>query len=211
MPKENKLTVKQEKYTQGLFSGLTQREAYKRAFNCKIMSDKTIDEKACRLANTHKVRTRLDELKSALQNRNMVTIEKVLREYARLGFFDPRKLFNADGSPKGIMDLDSDTAAAIAGLDVAEIYEGSGSDRKFVGYKYKLKIASKVGALDSLAKHLGMFIDRTEIAGPDGGAIHMKISRTAAMTDEELEAARAELATDDDGEEMDILSEEISD
>ena len=45
-----KLTVKQEKYVQGLFAGLSQREAYKQAYNCENMTDKTIDEKACKLS-----------------------------------------------------------------------------------------------------------------------------------------------------------------
>jgi hypothetical protein len=45
------LTIKQEKFCQGLFSGLTQREAYKQAFKTDNMADKTIDEAACKLAN----------------------------------------------------------------------------------------------------------------------------------------------------------------
>ena len=38
-----------------------------------------------------------------------------------------------------------------------EVYEGSGENRKFVGYIKKYKIADKKGALDSLGKHLGLF------------------------------------------------------
>jgi len=206
MPKVHKLTVKQEKFVQGLFSGLSQREAYRQAFNCRRMSEKTMDEKACRLANADKVRARIDELTNELKSRTMVTIERVLAEYARLGFFDPRKLFNADGSPKEITDLDDDTAAAIAGLDVMEIWEGRGDDKRFVGYLKKYKIVDKKGALDSIAKHLGMFIDRQELAGPDGGPIHLQVSRTASMTDAELEAARRLLDEQDDAS-LDILPE----
>ena len=98
----DKLTVKQEKFVQGLFAGLSQREAYKQAYNCGKMTDKTIDEAACKLAKDPKIITRLEELQNELKERNMVTVERVLQEYARLGFFDPRKLFNDDGKPKEI-------------------------------------------------------------------------------------------------------------
>lgn len=86
-----------------------------------------------------------------------ITQDRVLQEYARLAFFDPRKLFMENGKPKDINELDDDTAAALVGLDVMEEYEGTGESREFVGYTKKYKIANKLGALDSLGKHLGMF------------------------------------------------------
>lgn len=157
-----KLTIKQEKYVQGLFAGLSQREAYKQAYNCENMTDKTIDEAACKLSNNPKIVTRLKELTDELKNRNIITIERVMQEYAKLGFFDPRNLFRPDGSPKEITELDDETAAALAGLDVQEVYEGYGEDRKFVGYTKKYKLTDKKAALDSIAKCLGMFVDRVE-------------------------------------------------
>lgn len=47
---------------------------------------------------------------------------------------------------------------------------------------------------------------RKEVAGDKDNPIHMKISRTSAMTDEELEQALAELEAEDD-ESLDILPE----
>lgn len=160
---EKRLTVKQEKFAQGLFAGLSQREAYKQAYNCNNMGDNAIDVEASKLANSTKITLRIDQLNGELRMRNMVTVERVIAEYARLGFFDPRQLFNDDGSPKEIQDLDDDAAAVLAGLDVMEIYEGKGEDREFVGYLKKYKLADKKGALDSIAKHLGMFIDRSQV------------------------------------------------
>ena len=91
------------------------------------------------------------------QERTEVTQDRVLQEYARLAFFDPRKLFHADGSPKPIEALDDDTAAALTGIDVREEYEGAGEERVFVGYTKKYRLANKMGALNSLAKHMGLF------------------------------------------------------
>lgn len=172
----DKLTIKQEKFVQGLFTGLSQREAYKQAYNCKNMKDETIDVKASVLANEDKIRVRLGELQNELKNRNMVTAERVMAEYAKLGFFDPRKLFKDNGSPKDITELDDDTAAALAGLDVQEAWEGCGDEKRFVGYIKKYKLTDKKSALDSIAKALGMFTDKMEITGKDGGPIDIDLS-----------------------------------
>lgn len=72
-----------------------------------------------------------------------LTETRVNRETARIAFFDPRKLFHPNGSPKEVTDLDDDTAAAISGLDVLEEYEGTGKERQLVGHVKKYKIADK--------------------------------------------------------------------
>lgn len=161
----DKLTIKQEKFVQGLFAGLSQREAYKQAFNCENMKDETIDVKASELANRDKIKVRLGELKNELKSRNMVTAERVMAEYAKLAFFDPRKLFNKDGTPKDITELDDDTAAALVGLDVQDVYDGYGEDRRFIGYTKKYKLSDKRAALDSIAKCLGMFKENVNVNG----------------------------------------------
>ncbi|OQC08303.1 MAG: Terminase small subunit [Candidatus Cloacimonetes bacterium ADurb.Bin088] len=199
------LTAKQANFADEYLVDFNAVRAYRAAYpGCK--SDNTAGVEGHRLLKNPKIADYIQKRMQDRQVRTEITQDRVLREYAKLGFFDPRKLFNGDGSPVPIQDLDDDTAAAIACLDVLEVYEGTGADRVFTGYIKKYKIANKIGALDSMAKHLGLFIDRQEVSGPDGGPIHMKISRTAAMTDEELESAREALADDDD-EEQDILPE----
>lgn len=107
---------------------------------------------------------RKDEIREAVAagmerigDRCELTAERTLREVARVAFFDPRKLFNSDGSPKEITELDDDTAAAVAGLEVIEQFEGTGKDRVFTGYLKKYKIADKNSALDKAMKHLGQY------------------------------------------------------
>lgn len=157
------LTPKQEKFVQGLFAGLSQREAYKSAFNTTNMKDNTIDKRACELAKVGKITGRLQELQNELKERNMVTKDRILQEYARLGFLDPRKMFNPDGSPKMVTEMDDDTAAALAGFELLEIWSGKGDNRTFVGNMHKVKLADKKGALDSMARTLGMFKDNLDV------------------------------------------------
>lgn len=58
------LTQKQERFVQELIKGRSQREAYKAAYDAERMTDKTVDEKACRLFADGKVRARYEELRS---------------------------------------------------------------------------------------------------------------------------------------------------
>lgn len=120
-------------------------------------SAKCAEQQGSRLMKDPAVRRLLDERRTVLANSMEITTERVLREMARIAFFDPRRLFNADGTPKPLNELDDDTAAALAGLDVMEAWEGSGKDRMFVGWNKKYRIANKVDALDKLMKNLGLF------------------------------------------------------
>lgn len=97
--------------------------------------------------------------------RTAITQDRVLQELARIAFFDPRRLLNADGSPKPVNELDDDTAAVLAGMDITEEFEGHGEDRKFIGYTKKVKVSDKVAALGLAMRHLGMLNDKLQLGG----------------------------------------------
>ena len=158
------LTPKQKIFVDEYLVDLNATRAYKAA-GYSVKSDNAAGVEGYKLLRNPKIDKYIQQRMKDREKRTEITQDRVLQEYARLGFLDPRKLFNEDGSPKNITDLDDDTAAALAGLDVMEIYEGKGDDRKFVGYLKKYKLADKKGALDSIAKHLGMFTDKVELTG----------------------------------------------
>jgi phage terminase small subunit len=97
-----------------------------------------------------------------------VTADRVLQEIAKIAFLDPRKLFESDGSLKRIQDLDDDTAMAIAGLEVTELFEGSGEQKHTYGLLKKVKIADKGQNLERLGRHLKLFTDKAEVSGEVG-------------------------------------------
>jgi phage terminase small subunit len=96
-----------------------------------------------------------------------ITLERTLREIGRLAFFDPRQLLNSDGSPKAITELDDDTAAAIAGLDVQSMELGGDEGKAAVAsFIKKYKLSDKRAALDMLMRHLGGYKeDNNQAAG----------------------------------------------
>ncbi|WP_130861446.1 terminase small subunit [Bacilliculturomica massiliensis] len=154
-------TGKKQKFAEEYLIDLNATQAAIRAG----YSPKTAHSQGQRLLKDVDVANYIKQRQKQLQKKTEITQERVLAEYAKLAFFDPRNLFETDGSPKSITELDDETAAALAGLDVQEVFEGVGSNRVFAGYIKKYKLADKRGALDSLARHLGMFTDKVEIKG----------------------------------------------
>lgn len=114
-------------------------------------SVKTAQMQASRLLSNAMVRAAIDAGLSDLAHRVGISSEMVLRERKRIAFFDPRKLLDKDGFPIPIQDLDADTAAAIAGLDVVQM---SSNDIPCVIKKYRL--ATKDNSLAALEKYFGL-------------------------------------------------------
>lgn len=101
---------------------------------------------------------------------------RLLDEYLRIAFFDPAELFDNTGRPKPIQEINRDTRSAIVGLEVVDEFDGRGKDRQQIGTVKKYKVADKQKALDSLAKILGLMIERTEVTGKDGAELIPQLS-----------------------------------
>ncbi len=92
-----------------------------------------------------------------------ITAERALEEIARLSFYDPAAFFEDDGSLKRIQDLDVNTRMAIAGMEVVELFEGTGDQKHAYGLLKKIKLASKINALELLGKHLKLFSETLNV------------------------------------------------
>lgn len=131
-------------------------------------SPKTAHSQGQRLLKHVEVAQAIKAEMRAREKRTRITADRVLAEYAKLAFYDPRKFFDGRGRLIPIVDLDDESAAAVAGMDVVES-KREGDEPEVIK---KIKLADKKAALDSIARHLGMFVDRTELSGPKGRPIH---------------------------------------
>jgi len=112
------------------------------------------DPKATAYFNHPYTQEYLREKTDAVAEQADITQERVLKEVARIGLFDARKLFDGAGNPLPITELDDDVAAAIAGIKVREI--PIGDDGKLATIT-EYKIADKNSALEKLMKYLGAY------------------------------------------------------
>lgn len=159
------LTPKQRRFVDEYLIDLNATQAALRAG----YSPKTADQIGSELLQKTTVAEALQARMKAREQRTEITQDRVLTELAKIGFFDVRKLFHGDGSPKSIADLDDATAAAVAGLDVVNI----GNQDAGIGQVMKYKIADKRAALVDIGRHLGMFPGKLELTGKDGGPVEI--------------------------------------
>lgn len=185
------LTDKQRRFVDEYLVDLNATQAAIRAG----YSQKTAGQIAEQNLKKLEIAAAVQEAQAARAKRTEITQDMVLRELAKIGFSDIRKIVRWGktelrvtdaGDDEGEVteayhglalvsadDIDDNTAAAIS-----EISEGRDG--------LKVKLHDKKGALVDIGRHLGMFKDRVEHSGPNGGPIPI-----ADMTDEQLAAIAA--------------------
>lgn len=72
------LTPKQEVFARKVVEGMTQADAYRAAYSCKRMTDKTIWENASRLMADSKVQARVKELRDKINDEAIMSAQKRL-------------------------------------------------------------------------------------------------------------------------------------
>lgn len=74
----DKLNVKQEKFIQGIINGLSQRQAYKEAYEVNY-DDNAIDINASKLFNSAKVKLRYEELLQELEDKSIMSAKERMK------------------------------------------------------------------------------------------------------------------------------------
>jgi phage terminase small subunit len=98
--------------------------------------------------------------------RNNLDVDRVVQEFMSIGLADIGDLFDAEGRLLPIKEMPEGIRRSIAQVDVVTNYSGSGKNKRAVGQTTKIRMVDKKGALDSLARILGMFKqDRMDTGG----------------------------------------------
>lgn len=177
--------ARHERFAQELAKGASQVEAY------RLAGYEPIEANASRLTRNDKVATRIAELKLNAANRAEITQARVLAELGKIGFSDIRKAVKWYSQANvAIIDDDPDTEALteegairfavqnqvelissdeIDDETAAAISEISMTDKGGL----KVKFHDKRAALVDIGKHFGMFTEKVEHTGKDGGPIEM--------------------------------------
>ena len=92
-----------------------------------------------------------------------LTVERTLRELARIAYQDPRKLFHANGAPRAIHELDDDTAATVASFEIEEqtreTGRGKSKKRTVASFIRRVKAWDKNAALEKAMKYHKLYSD----------------------------------------------------
>lgn len=151
-----KLTGKQEMFCQEYIIDFNATQAAIRAG----YSEKTAYSIGQENLNKPEIQARIAELKKVRMEKLGITQERVLQEYARIAFLDISKLYDENGNMLEPVDMDEDTRRAIGGVEVTKSKDPKNPDEI-----HKVRLIDKKGALDSVAKHLGMFEEKINVKG----------------------------------------------
>lgn len=152
MAKKRKLSVKQKLFCKEYLVDLNGTRAYKAAYATD--KDSTARTNASKLLANPNIQAVIQRAKDKLAKKLEISTERVLKEYARLSFYNPKDFFDENGDLIPIHELSDDAAAAIQGIDIVVNKNSAG---KQVSVTKKIKLVTKHQPLESLSKHLGLF------------------------------------------------------
>jgi phage terminase small subunit len=154
---KRKLTPLQERFKNNILKGMDAKTAYiKAGYKARGAA---AEVNASRLLRNAKVKATIDEAQKRAAQRAEVTCERILEEYAKIAFLNPKRIFDRKGKLKKVHEIDDDTASAIGGFDVLQKSVG----KRVFEITKKIKLIDKKGALDSLARIQGMFNDKLNL------------------------------------------------
>lgn len=170
----SELTIKQENFCQKYVECGNASEAYRHAFSYQKMKDKTIWEKASRLIDKDKVATRVKELQEELKLKSDITKERVLSEFAKIGFSSIAYLHNTWIERKEFEELTADQKSAIKSIST-RTRKAVLNEQQMEIEEVKVELYDKLRALESINRMLGFDAPtKTEITGKDGRSLYLE-------------------------------------
>lgn len=126
-------------------------KAYRESFDVAHWKPEAVWVEASKMLSSPKVSLRVKQLRSQMFEASSITVERIAKEFARIGFQDPRAVMK--WGPNGVelkdsCDLTEDEAAIVAEVSQVVTKEGG---------SIKLKTHDKLKALSELAKAWQMY------------------------------------------------------
>ena len=118
----------------------------------------------------------LSQRQQELQEATGINQKRVLEEYAKVAFADIRNYYDENSMLLPIREIGDQAAGALAGIEVDQLWAATMAGRVQIGETKKIKVYDKVKALDSLARHLGMFGKDNEQSKPVVQITGMKVT-----------------------------------
>ena len=167
------LTAKQQRFVDEYLIDLNATQAAIRTGYAAGSADVT----GARLLGNARIKAAIDAGRAKTAEKLQISRERVLSEYMKLAFCDPRKFFKDDGTVKHPTELDDETAAALSSFEVLEEFAGQGNNRFQIGDTKKVKWTDKKAALDSIARMMGFNQDKMVLEGNPDNPIQLMMQQ----------------------------------
>ncbi len=109
----------------------------------------------------------------ARENRIQIRGDDIVRMLLEEATADTNDLYDEEGQ---LLPIDQwplpFRRGLVAGIEVEEVYEGSGSDRQCVGELKKIKLADRNKTKELLGRHFKLFTDNHTLSNADGSPVN---------------------------------------
>lgn len=182
------LTPRQRRFVEEYLVDLVATQAASRAG----YSAKTAEQQGSRLLGNAKVAAAIAAGQQKRSKRTEITADRVLGELAKIGFANMADYMRPGPNGDPYLDfsgLTRDQAAALQEVTVEDFVDGRGDDSRDVR-RVKFKLADKRAALVDLGRHLGIFVDKHQVSGPNDGPIKIQRVERVIVDPDNTDAPR---------------------
>lgn len=150
------LNARQQRFCKEYVKDFNATRAYKKVYKCAYS---TAGVEGCKSLKNPKIKAYITQLLEEREKRTNITTDKVLKELAKIGFANitdvAEVVTDSTGKKQNIIIHNTEDLAEQDLAAIAEIKEGKEG--------VSVKMHDKLKALDSIARHLGMYNDKLNV------------------------------------------------
>jgi phage terminase small subunit len=162
-----KLSAKQARFVEEYLKDLNATQAAIRAG----YSPRSAKQHADAMLSRPHIQAAVTQAQAARSKRTEVDQDYVLARLVEIDQMDVLDIMDDQMRMKPVSEWPRIWRSYLSGFDLAEMFESQDGERALVGILKKIRWPDKVKNLELLGRHLGMFKDRIEHTGKNGGPI----------------------------------------
>ena len=163
---EAELNDRQRRFAEEYLLDLNAKQAAIRAG----YSEATAEQQGSRLLSNVKVAEEIARLKAERSKRTKIDADWLLARLADEAEADVADLYDENQNLKPVKEWPPIwRKGLVAGVDVEQLFEGTGKDRAHIGQLVKVKLSDRVKRLELIGKHVGVqaFKEKVEVDASD--------------------------------------------
>ena len=143
-------------------------------------SKKTARTIGSKLLTRVDIQERIAELNTKRDKRTELTQDWIIKELKLIGGSDIQNYIDIDPNTgairaKGFEEMPAETSRALRSIKEDRVIKEDADGKKVTVYdKVNFSMYDKIRALEILAKHKGMLVERHEVTGEDGGPVKIE-------------------------------------
>lgn len=123
---------------------------------------------ASELLSKPQVQAEVEKVIESLGDLHYRLADQAITKLTAMHNADRSAIFTPEGTLKDLDEWPEECKLLLAGIEVEELWEGQGAERRAIGVVRKVKLEAPKGIEDSILKVTGRWVDRTQFLDKNG-------------------------------------------